>query len=142
MIMLINKCLIVILAQLIATVPLRRNLTSECERLAALAISHASIICPRAQVHASSALPTRESILASVLEAILPCVLASTLKQTRYYSQTNSRLLTNKLASICKRACEYSQANMGVLRYRFPRALVDLVLPSTSCFSKVQMQTN
>ena len=97
------------------TVPLRRNLTCECERLASLAISQASVICARAQVHASGALPTRESKLASVLEANLARVLASTRKRTREYSQTNSGVLANELASTRKRKREDSQTNMRVL---------------------------
>ena len=85
------------------TVLLRRNFTCECERLASLAISHTSIICARAQVHVSGALPTRELKLASVLKANLTRVLASTRKRTREYSQMHSRVLANELASTSKR---------------------------------------
>ena len=108
---------------IINTVPLRRNLTCECERLASLAISHASVICARAQVHASGALPTRESKLASVLEVNLARVLASTRKRTREYSQTNSRVLANELASTRKRTREYSQTNSRVYSQTNSRVL-------------------
>ena len=97
------------------TVPLRCNLTRECERLTSLAITHATIICARAQVHASGALPTRKSKLTSVLEANLAYVLVSIRKRTRKYSQTNSSVPTNELVSTCKRTCEYSQTNSRVL---------------------------
>ena len=77
-----------------SSVALRRNLTCECERLASLATSHASIICARAKVHASGELPTCELKLASVLKANLVRVLASTRK---------------RLASTRKRTHEYLQ---------------------------------
>ena len=96
------------------TVPLRRNLTCVCERLVSYATSHASVICARAQVHASGALPTHESKLASVLEANHARVLASTRKRTREYSQTNSRVLANGLGSTRKRTREVLATNTRV----------------------------
>ena len=85
------------------TVPLRFNLTCVCERHVSLATSHMSIICVRAEVHASGALPTRESTGGE------PRTCA------REYSQTNSRILSIKLANTRKRTREYSQANLRVL---------------------------
>ena len=84
------------------TVPFRRKLMNECERLASHAISHASIKHECVQVHVSDALPTCESKLVSVK-------LKNTRSCTCEYSQTNTRVLANELVSTRNQTCEYSQ---------------------------------
>ena len=92
------------------TVPLRRNLTCVWERLASLATSHASIICACASTHEWCTIPhaSRNSQVCwrrstHLCSRVLAKELASTRKRTREYSHTNSRVLTNKYASNCKR---------------------------------------
>ena len=75
-----------------STVPLRCNVTNQCEWLASLAISHTSTKHELVRAHMSDALRTCESKLTSVK-----------LESTREYSQTNSlALATNSrvLASL------------------------------------------